>query len=138
MKNLILLLACAYGFQGEVFPEASFHAVDEDLQPTRAPASYKSMKNLEGPFQEYAIAMSDQGYFPKAIFVVPKVPVKLYLSSSSKKPLCFIAEDFKIRRQVRTSIEEVSFGPHTPGEYPFFCPITGHRGIIFVKDFVKE
>jgi hypothetical protein len=85
--------------------------------------------------QEVALIASDLGFFPKTVFVTRDIPVRLFVTGASKKPLCLMLDVFDVRKQVRAErIEEISFLPHAPGQYRFYCPINGMEGTLYVKD----
>ena len=86
-------------------------------------------------FQEIGLIAGDLGFFPQTVFVAPEVPVRLYVTGASKKPLCLMMDDFQIRKQVRAQkIEEITFTPMTPGQYRFYCPVNGIEGTLLVKE----
>jgi len=85
--------------------------------------------------QEVSIIAGDLGYFPKTVFVAPDIPVRMYVTGASKKPLCILLDSFNVRKQVRSQkIEEVFFTPSAPGKYRYYCPINGIEGSLIVKD----
>ena len=85
--------------------------------------------------QEVALIASDLGFFPKTVFVSRDVPVRMFVTGSSKNTLCIMMDSFQIRKQVRSQkIEEISFTPSLPGKYRFYCPVNGMEGSLVVKD----
>lgn len=85
--------------------------------------------------QEVSIIASDLGYFPKTVFVSRDVPVRMYVTGSSKNTLCIMMDSFQIRKQVRAQkIEEITFIPNIPGTYRFYCPVNGMEGSLVVKE----
>jgi plastocyanin len=89
--------------------------------------------------QEVAIIASDLGYFPKTVFVSRDVPVRMFVTSSSKNTLCIMMDSFTIRKQVRSQkIEEITFTPNVPGKYRFYCPVNGMEGTMVVKEFASQ
>jgi plastocyanin len=89
--------------------------------------------------QEVAIIASDLGYFPKTVFVSRDVPVRLFVTGSSKNTLCIMMDSFTIRKQVRSQrIEEITFTPGVPGKYRFYCPVNGMEGTLVVKEFASQ
>jgi len=85
--------------------------------------------------QEIALIAGDLGFFPKTVFVTRDIPVRMFVTGASKKPLCIMMDSFQVRKQVRSQkIEEVSFIPTTPGQYRFYCPVNGMEGTLFVKE----
>lgn len=89
--------------------------------------------------QEFSIITTDLGYFPKHIFVNPNIPVRLYVTGSSKRALCIMMDSFQIRRQVRSEqVEELEFTPNTPGKFRYYCPVNGIEGALIVREMVDE
>lgn len=89
--------------------------------------------------QEIAVIANDLGFFPKTLFVNPDVPVRLYVTSSSKQSLCIIMDSFQIRRQVKAMrVEEIAFTPSTPGKFRFYCPVNGMEGSVVVREIVQN
>lgn len=85
--------------------------------------------------QEVALIASDLGYFPKTIFVTRDIPVRLFVTGSSKNTLCIMMDSFAVRKQVRSQrVEEIQFVPNQPGMYRFYCPVNGMEGTLVVKD----
>ncbi|MBI2711801.1 MAG: cupredoxin domain-containing protein [Bdellovibrio sp.] len=95
----------------------------------------KGAANNKAGVQEVGLIAGDLGFFPQTVFVAPEIPVRIYITGASKKPLCFMLDDFQIRRQVRAQkIEEITFTPATPGKYRFYCPVNGIQGDLLVKE----
>lgn len=137
----------------EVFPESSFGSPishpDSSLHSlplyqeggSRKPTSITSSssvplipKSLRG-VQEVSVIATEQGFFPKILFVTRDIPVRLFITGVSNRSLCILIDTFQIRRQVQShKIEEIEFLPSTPGTYRFYCPINGMEGTLFVKD----
>jgi plastocyanin len=85
--------------------------------------------------QEVALIAGDLGFFPRTVFVTRDIPVRMFVTGASKKPLCIMMDSFQVRKQVRSQrIEEISFIPTTPGQYRFYCPVNGMEGTLFVKE----
>lgn len=85
--------------------------------------------------QEISLIASDYGYFPKKIFVTQNVPVKLYLTTSSKATLCLMLDNFGLRKGISPGqVEEVVFMPNAPGDYRFYCPVKSIEGTITVRE----
>jgi plastocyanin domain-containing protein len=88
--------------------------------------------------QEVALIASDLGFFPKTLFVSRDVPVRMYVTGSSKSTLCIMMDSFQVRKQVRSQkIEEITFTPNVPGKYRFYCPVNGMEGTMVVKELVS-
>jgi len=85
--------------------------------------------------QEFALIASDTGYFPQRIIVRRNIPVHLFLTSSSNKALCFVFDEFSIRKGIASQgMEEVRFLPTKAGQYKFYCPVQEIQGSIVVRD----
>ena len=85
--------------------------------------------------QEFALIASDTGYFPQRIFVRKNIPVKLFVTSGSQSPQCFVLDDFSIRKGVGPQqVEEIRFLPTHVGQYKFYCPKQEIEGSLVVRD----
>ena len=85
--------------------------------------------------QEVALIAGDLGFFPKTLFVTRDIPVRLFVTGSSKRSLCVLMDAFGVRKQVRSQrVEEIQFTPAHPGKYRVYCPINGSEGTLVVKD----
>jgi uncharacterized cupredoxin-like copper-binding protein len=89
--------------------------------------------------QEVSVIANELGFFPKTIFVSRDVPVRLYVTSTTKSPTCVMMDAFNIRKQVKQNkVEEIAFVPEAPGQYRFYCPVNGSEGTLVVKEFVAQ
>lgn len=89
--------------------------------------------------QEVAVIAGDLGFFPKTVFLTRDVPVRFFVTGASKNTLCIMMDSFQVRRQIRSQkIEEITFVPHTPGKYRFYCPVNGMEGTLVVREFVSR
>lgn len=146
-----VLLVGAQAFGDIDYPESrfgsppNFGAPPNESNPqivNRSPAGLESSPNSNplapvksGVQQQVALIASDLGFFPKTLFVTRNIPVKLFVTGTSKKPLCIMMDFFEVRRQVRAQkIEEIDFTPSVPGHYRFYCPINGMEGTLLVKE----
>ncbi len=85
--------------------------------------------------QEFALIASDTGYFPSRVIVRRNIPVRLYLSNASAKALCFVMDDFSIRKGLGSqTVEEIRFLPTKAGPVKFYCPVQEIQGTIVVRD----
>jgi hypothetical protein len=85
--------------------------------------------------QEVALIADDLGFLPRKISVTQGVPVRLFVTSASKKVLCLMIDQFEVRKQIRSQrVEEVSFVPEGRDPIRFYCPINGKEGFLYVKD----
>jgi plastocyanin len=97
------------------------------------------ISNAKRGVQEVAVIAGDMGYFPKTVFVTRDIPVRLYVTGSSKSTLCIMMDSFHVRREVKTkSIAEINFPPSVPGKYRFYCPINGMEGTLIVKELASD
>lgn len=93
------------------------------------------LSKIHGIAQEVAVIANDLGFFPKAIFVTVNIPVRLFAIGASQNPLCFMMDQFQIRKQIRSQkIEEMSFTPTSVGQFRYYCPINGMEGSLIVKE----
>ncbi len=113
-----------------------------ETKPTRfsseesAPLQPGSNPILRSGVQEVALIASDLGYFPRTLFVVRDMPVRLYVTGASKSTLCIMMDSFQVRKQVRyQKIEEITFTPGLPGKFRFYCPVNGMEGTLVVKEY---
>jgi plastocyanin len=111
---------------------AGIHRVPE--LPPELSASVARRKGV----QEVALIAGDLGFFPKTVFVTRDIPVRLFVTGSSKNTLCIMMDSFQVRKQVRAQrIEEINFTPSSPGRYRFYCPVNGMEGTLIVKELAS-
>jgi len=85
--------------------------------------------------QEVAIIAGEIGFFPKTFFVNRNIPVRLFVTGSSKNTLCIMMDTFQVHKQVHANeIQEITFTPKSPGIYRFYCPINGMEGTMVVRE----
>jgi plastocyanin domain-containing protein len=85
--------------------------------------------------QEVAVIATDTGFQPSRIYVRRNIPVHLFLTSASPSKLCFVMDDFQIRKGVSIQqVEQVNFMPTKVGEYKFYCPVSEISGSVVVRD----
>jgi hypothetical protein len=114
----------------QIIPEVDMPSTPSNLNPQPSTRSRSGV-------QEIALIAGDLGYFPKTIFVTKNIPVRLYVTGASRKPLCMMMDSFQIRKQIRSQkVEEISFTPTTPGQFRFYCPVNGMEGTLLVKDIL--
>ena len=88
--------------------------------------------------QEISVIASDQGYFPRTVFVTQDIPVRMFVTGASNKPLCIMMDTFNVRRQLKAQqIQEITFTPNAPGRYRFYCPVNGMEGIVVVRELAS-
>jgi plastocyanin len=125
--------------EGENFGESRpRHKASNPAFPDEVMETAPSVVARQG-VQEVALIAGDLGFFPKTIFLTRDVPVRFYVTGASKNALCIIMDSFQVRRQVRPQkVEEISFTPHTPGKYRFYCPVNGMEGAMVVREYVSR
>jgi plastocyanin domain-containing protein len=85
--------------------------------------------------QEISVIATDAGFHPARIYVRRNIPVHLFLTSASPSKLCFVMDDFQIRKGVMIQqVEQVNFLPTKVGEYKFYCPVSEIQGSVVVRD----
>jgi len=85
--------------------------------------------------QEISVIATDTGYHPARIYVRRNIPVHLFLTSASPSKLCFVMDDFQIRKGVMIQqVDQVNFLPTKVGEYKFYCPVSEISGSVVVRD----
>lgn len=90
---------------------------------------------LRSTLQEISVIVSDQGFYPERIVLTQGTPVKMYLITPAKVPLCFMVDEWGIRKGVKPGkIEEISFTPDQPGNFRFYCPVKSIEGKITVRE----
>ncbi len=118
----------------------SYNRAPASADTNKPKISSKIAKIVQGKgIQEISLIAGDLGYFPKTLFVVKDIPVRLYVTGASENSLCIMMDDFRIRKQVRAkSISEITFTPKDPGMYRFYCPVNGMEGTLVVKDLTSN
>lgn len=85
--------------------------------------------------QEVSVIATDTGFHPSKVYVRKNIPVHLFLTSASPSKLCFIMDDFQIRKGVSIQqVDQVNFLPTKIGEYKFYCPVSELKGSLIVRD----
>jgi plastocyanin domain-containing protein len=85
--------------------------------------------------QEFSLVATDTGFLPSKILVRKNIPVRLFLTSASPQTLCFVMDDFSIKKNmVPQRVDEVRFLPDRAGQYKFYCPIKEIQGTVVVRD----
>ena len=116
-------------------PMAAAPMVNDSKEMNPEPSGATRRKGV----QEIALIAGDLGFFPKTIFVVRDIPVRMFVTGASKNTLCIMMDSFQVRKQVRSRrIEEINFTPSTPGKFRFYCPVNGMEGTLIVKELVSN
>lgn len=85
--------------------------------------------------QEVSVIATDTGFHPAKVYVRRNIPVHLFLTSASPSKLCFVMDDFQIRKGVSIQqVDQVNFLPTKVGEYKFYCPVSELKGSLIVRD----
>lgn len=85
--------------------------------------------------QELSVIATDTGFQPARIYVRRNIPVHLFLTSASPSKLCFVMDEFQIRKGVSIQqVDQVNFLPTKVGEYKFYCPVSEISGSLVVRD----
>ncbi|MGZ3658187.1 MAG: cupredoxin domain-containing protein [Bdellovibrionota bacterium] len=85
--------------------------------------------------QEVSVIATDTGFHPARIYVRRNIPVHLFLTSASPSKLCFVMDEFQIRKGVSIQqVDQVNFLPTKVGEYKFYCPVSEISGSVVVRD----
>lgn len=85
--------------------------------------------------QEFSLIATDTGYLPSRLIVRRNIPVRLFLTSGSARTLCFVMDDFSLRKGMAPQkVEEVRFLPTKAGQYKFYCPVQEIQGTVVVRD----
>ena len=58
--------------------------------------------------QEVSVIATDLGFKPKTIFASRDVPLKLFVTGASAGTLCFMLDQFRVKRQIRTNKVEAT------------------------------
>jgi plastocyanin len=67
--------------------------------------------------------------------VTKGIPVKLFITSTSKKLLCLMSDSLSLQREVQSQkISEIEFTPTASGKHRLYCPINGMEGTLLVKE----
>lgn len=106
----------------------------DDLREVRESA-VKPEEVFKNGVQEVSLIATDTGYLPARIMVRKDIPVRLFITSASSSTLCFIMDEFSIKKGVATQVvEEVRFLPTKAGQYKFYCPVKEIQGSVVVRD----
>lgn len=142
MKTLLIVAVCAFliaaapnnsGYSNIPKKKEALGS-NGDLREIRE-ESVKPEEVYKHGVQEFAVIASETGYFPQRLIVRRNIPVRVFLTSSSPKALCFIMDDFNIKKGfANQAMEEVRFLPTKAGQYKFYCPVQEIEGTVIVRD----
>jgi plastocyanin domain-containing protein len=106
----------------------------DDLRKVRE-ESVKPEEVFKNGVQEVSVIATDTGYLPSRIIVRKNIPVRLFLTSASSATLCFVMDDFSVKKGMSPQVvEEVRFLPTKAGQYKFYCPVKEIQGSVVVRD----
>ncbi len=143
MKILGIALLAIIVFTGAAPDESGYSKVPVHKGLGEADAKQKSIRDesvrpeevYKYGTQEFAVIASDTGYFPSRIIVRRNIPVRLFVTSASPEALCFVMDDFSIRKGAPAQkVEEIRLLPTKVGQYRFYCPAKEIQGTLVVRD----
>jgi hypothetical protein len=124
-------------------PQSGYEVIPKKKKPYSSRAGLQNV-NEEGVtpeevykhgVQEVSVIATDTGFQPARIYVRRNIPVHLFLTSASPSKLCFVMDDFQIRKGVMIQqVDQVNFLPTKVGEYKFYCPVGEISGSVVVRD----
>lgn len=90
--------------------------------------------------QEVSLIINELGFFPRTFFVTQNIPVRLFVTSATKKKsLCVMIDEFNVRKSVSLDeIEEITFMPKASGQYRLHCPVNNLEGTMVVREIASE
>lgn len=119
---------------GEVPKKAEAVRSNDDIRPLREAAVRPEEVSKNGE-QEFSIIATDKGYLPSRLIVRNNIPVRIFLTSASASTLCFVMDDFSLRKGVgNQQVEVIRFLPTKSGVYKFYCPVQEIQGTVVVRD----
>lgn len=92
-------------------------------------------KMFEQPLREFALILTDEGYYPNRLMAHTGERVRFFVTSTKKTTDCFLVQDHKIFLSAKFG--EISEGEVTfkeAGKYKFYCPSSKHEGFVTVVD----
>ena len=121
------------GYSGIAQKREAFGGRD-DLRQVREEA-VKPAEVFKNGVQEIALIATETGYLPSRLMVRKNIPVRLYLTSASPSTLCFVLDEFSVKKGVATqAVEVIDLVPSKAGEYKFYCPVKEIHGSLVVRD----
>lgn len=106
----------------------------DDLRKVRDDA-VKPEEVFKNGVQEVALIATDTGYLPSRVIVRKNIPVRLFLTSASASTLCFVMDEFSLKKGIAAqTVEELRFLPTRAGTYRFYCPVKEIQGSVVVRD----
>lgn len=143
LKQLMAMLAVLTVLCAAAPPQSGYETVprkkkavtsNEGVQEVRE-ESVKPEEVYKHGVQEISVIATDTGFHPARIYVRRNIPVHLFLTSASPSKLCFVMDDFQIRKGVMIQqVDQVNFLPTKVGEYKFYCPVSEISGSVVVRD----
>ncbi len=85
--------------------------------------------------QEFSLIATDTGYLPAKVIARKNIPVRLFITSASARNLCFVLDEFSVKKGVQAQkVEEVRLLPTAVGQFKFYCPVQQIEGTLVVRD----
>jgi len=107
-------------------------------QASRETAPVSSLTR-NGSVRHVAVIAGEIAFIPSVIRLVTGIRTELSLTSTGAQPLCFISDDFNIRKQVsKGKLIQLELTPQKSGSYRFYCPINGAEGTLIVTDSITS
>lgn len=119
---------------GEMPQKASALSSRDEITPIREKSVRPEEVSKYG-VQEVALIATETGYLPSRIIVRNNIPVHLFVTSASPATLCFVMDEFSLRKGVENqSVTQLRFLPTKAGTYKFYCPAKEIQGTVVVRD----
>ena len=102
-------------------------------------ARAKEFKQLETPIMEKSVIVTEDGYYPQKIVTYSGVKVRLFLTSTTEMPSCFVVGEQNIflpAKKGEVTEAEVYFD--RVGEYNFYCPTGKIKGKFIVLEHPND
>lgn len=96
-------------------------------------------QKFERPLREVAIILSDEGFYPKAIFAYKGERVRFFLTSTSDKPKCFMLQERELFLSVKKGeVTEAVVDFDREEKVRFHCPSDRMEGMISVYEHPRD
>lgn len=101
--------------------------------------AYSEKKVYKQPVREQALIVSKEGFYPQNIVAFTGEKVRLFLTTTTDEPSCFIFPEKKVFVSAqRGKIAEDEFEVDKAGVYEFHCPTGKIKGTITVLEKESE
>ncbi len=85
------------------------------------------------PKREASIIVNQDGFYPQRIISFVGEEIKIYLTSTTQEPSCFMLRDQNVFISAKKGeITETTVQFEKPGQYTFHCPVGSISGTIMV------